>query len=116
MACGPTIPDADSDQDTSDTDLVTDTSDTSDPDTSDTDAGPTVVYLTRDTEGRTWPEDLDDEASICPDTFALLGGNGFATACLSAQSATALYPVADVAGRTWPEDLDDEGDLCPSGW
>lgn len=41
-----------------------------------------VAYLTRNLDGQTWPEDIADEADICPAGWAYLGGTSFAAACL----------------------------------
>lgn len=77
---------------------------------------PVVFYVSWDEEGRTWPEELDEEAEVCPEGARYLGGNGWSTACLDSGARAAAYPISNLDHDTWPETLDDPALVCPAGW
>lgn len=73
-----------------------------------------VLSIISDKKGRIWPDDVENEAELCPSGWDYRGGNGWTANCVSAQSAHAamLYYNAD---GDYYEDTDKAGDICPSG-
>jgi uncharacterized protein YbdZ (MbtH family) len=82
----------------------------------DPEAPPMIAYLTRDTKGQIWPDDLANEADLCPAGWTYLGGTGFTAACLADGPGTILNLTRDAKGQIWPDDVPNESDLCPAGW
>ena len=73
-----------------------------------------VLNIISDKKGRIWPDDLDNEADLCPSGWEYRGGNGWTATCVSSQSAHAAMLYYNAAGDYY-EDTDKAGDICPSG-
>lgn len=58
-----------------------------------------VVELVRDREGRTFPEDVEDEGALCPSGWEHVGGSGSRTICTSEAPFTVYRRVGDGCGE-----------------
>lgn len=73
-----------------------------------------VLNTISDKKGRIWPDDVANEAELCPSGWEYRGGNGWTATCVSSQSAHAAMLYYNAVGDYY-EDTDKAGDICPSG-
>ncbi len=73
-----------------------------------------VLEIMSDTNGKTWPRGVADEADMCPEGWDYRGGNGTTTACVSVQAAHTAILSNSATGESY-EDAESAGDICPSG-
>jgi hypothetical protein len=74
-----------------------------------------VLSVMSDEDGQTWPDDLADEAALCPDGWTWVGGNGLTATCTRADAAASVFLYYGTDGAYY-EDVPDRGDICPAGW